>query len=200
MFRASRRESDRSGSGDRQLTISGIESIGAAVLAQLPGLRRFAVALTGSPLTADDLVQDCIERALRRSETLHDSDRLGAWLRTILRNLYLDELRRTRSRGTGVNLAELENDIAISIHPEENMMTSDLSRALASLSVEHREILLMVGLEGLSYREIAAELGIEMGTVMSRLARAREKLRRALEAMERSSATVVSFPARRMER
>jgi RNA polymerase sigma-70 factor (ECF subfamily) len=80
-----------------------------------------------------------------------------------------------------VELSELDNNLALSTPPADRGATIDFVRALNSLSVEHRQILLLVGLEGLNYREISDELGIPMGTVMSRLARARERLRDALE-------------------
>jgi RNA polymerase sigma-70 factor (ECF subfamily) len=93
----------------------------------------------------------------------------------------MDMVRLQRSRGTGVELSQVDNDLALSVPPADRGATIDFIRALNGLSVEHRQILLLVGLEGLNYREIADELGIPMGTVMSRLARARERLRNALE-------------------
>jgi RNA polymerase sigma-70 factor, ECF subfamily len=174
------------------------EPIEKALIAHLPGLRRYATALTGSASAADDLVQDCIERALRRWATLQDRQRLAAWLRSILHNLYLDEKRRGRSRGIGVDLTEMDNDLALSALPEDRTVATDLMRAMSRLSAEHRQILLLVGLEGLSYREIADELAIEIGTVMSRLARARDRLRQIME--EGENRRVLPFPQRRVER
>jgi RNA polymerase sigma-70 factor (ECF subfamily) len=179
--------------GQATLNDKAIESIGRALVSHLPGLRRYATALTGSTSAADDLVQDCIERALRRADSLQDHSKMAAWLRTILHNLHLDELRRRRGRGTGVDLDEMENDIALSTMPEDRAAAADLVRAMATLSAEHRQILLLVGLEDLSYREIADELGLPLGTVMSRLARARERLRREME--DRAApGTVMAFP------
>ena len=152
-----------------------------ALIAYLPRLRRYATALSGSVSVADDLVQDCMERALRRADTLQDTERMAGWLRSILLHLYMDMVRLQRSRGTGVDITLVDNDLALSVPPADRGATIDFIRALNGLSVEHRQILLLVGLEGLNYREIAGELGIPMGTVMSRLARARERLRNALE-------------------
>jgi RNA polymerase sigma-70 factor (ECF subfamily) len=174
------------------------EPIEKALIEHLPGLRRYATALTGSASAADDLVQDCIERALRRWATLQDRQRLAAWLRSILHNLYLDEKRRGRSRGIGVDLTEMDNDLALSALPEDRTVATDLTRAMSRLSAEHRQILLLVGLEGLSYREIADELSIEIGTVMSRLARARDRLRQIMD--EGENGRVLPFPPRRVER
>lgn len=152
-----------------------------ALISQLPALRRYASALVGNPAFADDLVQDCIERALRRSEGLRDERRLAGWLRSILHNLYIDELRRRRSRGREEDITELSDDFALSVPADDRADFRDLVAAMTTLNVEHRQILLLVGLEGLNYREIADELAIPLGTVMSRLARAREKLRNAME-------------------
>ncbi len=130
---------------------------------------------------ADDLVQDCIERALRQSGRLEQVPRIGAWMRSILHNLYIDELRRKRRQGGSVDLSDVENSTAVIAPHRDSAVMIDLDRALASLSLEHRQVLLLVGLEGLNYREVADELEIPVGTVMSRLARARERLREAME-------------------
>ena len=81
----------------------------------------------------------------------------------------------------GIDITEVANELALSAPPSDHGITIDFMRALNALSVEHRQILLLVGLEGLSYREVAGELAIPLGTVMSRLTRARERLRRALD-------------------
>jgi RNA polymerase sigma-70 factor (ECF subfamily) len=143
------------------------------------------VALVGNSAMADDLVQDCIERALRRSDALRDGQRLLGWLRSILHNLYIDELRRRRGRGREEDIAELSDNLALSVPAGDRSAFNDLVAGMMVLNIEHRQILLLAGLEGLNYREIAAELDIPMGTVMSRLARAREKLRAAMEGDKR---------------
>jgi len=172
-----------------------------ALIAQLPSLRRYAAALSGSIVTGDDLVQDCIERALRRSDRLRDQQKLAGWLRSILHNLYVDELRRKRSRGSEEDITDLADTLAISVAPADRAPFHEFTAAMDSLSAEHRQILLLVGLEGMNYREIASELAIPIGTVMSRLARARERLRNALEhGTERETANVASLEARRKAR
>lgn len=153
-----------------------------ALLAQLPGLRRYAVALVGNAADADDLVQDCLERALARQDTLRDPESLGRWLKVILYNLYVTALRRRAAPSVPVD--DLAEDLALSAPPEDRDQIRDLVRAMAGLSVEHRQILLLISLEGLSYREIAELLDVPIGTVMSRLARARERLRSLLEGDE----------------
>ena len=150
-----------------------------ALIGQLPRLRRYATALVGNAGAADDLVQDCIERALKRSSTLQDPRRMGAWLRSILHNLHIDELRRRRDIKNGIEITELDN--TLSVAPEDRGASIDFLRAFQGLSTEHKQVLLLAGVEGLNYREIGEELKIPIGTVMSRLARARERLRSAVE-------------------
>ena len=158
-----------------------MDKVGAAfaqaMTAQLPALRRYAMVLVGNRTAADDLVQDCIERALRQSGKLENVQRIGGWLRSILHNLYIDEIRRLRRQGGSVDLADVENSRAVVAAGRDSGAIMDLERALAGMSLEHRQVLLLIGLEGLNYREVADELAIPVGTVMSRLARARERLR-----------------------
>ena len=151
-----------------------------ALTAQLPALRRYATALIGNATAADDLVQDCLERALRQESSLQDPARIGGWLRSILHNLHVDAVRRQRRQGVRVDLTEVDNSLAVVTPPRDHAAVMDFDRAMQTLSTEHRQILLLVGLEGLNYREAATELDIPIGTVMSRLARARERLRHAL--------------------
>ncbi|MEJ0046245.1 MAG: RNA polymerase sigma factor [Rhodospirillales bacterium] len=158
------------------------QEFAAALIAQLPALRRYATALCGERSLADDLVQDGIERALTRSATLQQPERLGAWLRSIVHNLYLDELRRRRVRGVPVDVEDMANDMALSTAANDGGPVADVQRAMQALSAEHRQVLVLAGVEELSYREIAVELGVPLGTVMSRLARARAALRDRLEA------------------
>lgn len=157
------------------------QAFAAQLIANLPALRRYAMALCGNSALADDLVQDGIERALVRAPSLRELERLGPWLRSIVHNLFVDEVRRRRARGVAVDMETVANDLAMSTAPTDRSATSDLARAMAGLSVEHRQILVLAGVEQMSYREIADELGVPLGTVMSRLARARAALRTALE-------------------
>jgi len=166
--------------GDMTVTASHQEFT-VALTAHLPALRRYARALVGNAAAADDLVQDCIERALRQASKLEDILRIGGWLRSILHNLYIDELRRGRRQGVRVDLADVENSFSVVAPARDHAAVLDFERALATLTIEHRQILLLVGLEGLNYREVASELNLPMGTVMSRLARARERLRGEME-------------------
>lgn len=169
-----------------------------ALVAQLPGLRRYAVALAGNVALADDLVQDSLERALRQSAQLRDLKRLPGWLRRILHNLYIDEIRRGRGRGREQDVLELADHLELSVKAQDGGAARDFLKAMNALSVEHRQILLLVGLEDLGYRQIADELAIPIGTVMSRLARARERLRGLLQ--DPAIPGVIAFPSAMKER
>lgn len=152
-----------------------------ALLAELPRLRRYALALVGEAALADDLLQDTVERALRNEANLMDVRQIYGWLRSILHNLYIDEVRQRRARPSQ-DVEETADSLALSVPAADRGLFVDLTRAMADLTFDHRQILLLAGLEGLSYREMADELGIPIGTVMSRLVRARDQLRRRLEA------------------
>ena len=152
-----------------------------ALVAQLPSLRRYAVALSGRAALADDLVQDTIERAIRHADQLRDIKHLPGWLRRILHNCYIEEIRRGRGKGMEQDIADFEDSVALSVPASDGLAVRDFARAIGTLSVEHRQILLLAGVEEMNYRQIAEELDIPIGTVMSRLARARERLRNALQ-------------------
>jgi RNA polymerase sigma-70 factor, ECF subfamily len=158
-----------------------VDAFAAAVLAALPRLRRYAIALLRDVSMADDLVQDCIERALKNRASLADPAHISGWLSSILHNLYLDSLRQKRRRGAHVELDDSLGLVELSVLPADRGMAKDLVEAMSDLSFEHRQILLLIGLEGHSYRDVAEQLDIPIGTVMSRLARARTQLRARLD-------------------
>ena len=168
-----------------------------ALVAQLPGLRRYAMALVGNAALADDLVQDCIERALGQEAQLRELERLAGWLRRILYHLYIDEIRRGRRRGREQDITELADHVELSAPAPDNSAVREFIHAVNRLSVEHRQILLLVSVEELTYREIADELEIPLGTVMSRLARARERLR---DLIQNDTAEIISLPDRKKAR
>jgi RNA polymerase sigma-70 factor, ECF subfamily len=161
--------------------MSSHEDFVKALVAQLPSLRRYAMVLAGNAAMADDLVQDSIEKALRQSGQLRELQLLPRWLRRILHNLYIDEIRRRRGKGPQADIMNFADHAELSIPADDSAQGRDFMRAMNALNVEHREILLLVGLEDMSYREIAEELKVPIGTVMSRLARARERLRSLME-------------------
>lgn len=145
----------------------------------VPRLRRYARALTGSAEQADDLVQDTLERAWRKMAKWQPDSDLRAWLFTIMHNLHVSAVRSAVRRGSRVELNE--SDTPVSGNQENSRLVDDLDIGLATLPVEQREVLLLVALEGLRYDEVAGVLGIPLGTVMSRLSRARERMRRWLD-------------------
>ncbi|HEY7084993.1 MAG TPA: sigma-70 family RNA polymerase sigma factor [Hyphomicrobiaceae bacterium] len=149
-----------------------------AVAAEIPRLRRYARALTGDDGEADDLIQDTLERALARLAQWRDGDSPRKWLFSILHNLHVDGLRRKSRRPPHVGLDSVGADQ--SAPAADGASGRDLDRALQLLGSEQREVVLLVGLEGLSYAEAAEVLAIPIGTVMSRLARGRGRLRTLL--------------------
>ncbi len=151
--------------------------LGRIMIAHLPALRRYALGLSGTVPAADDLVQDCIERALRRMETLQSEEKMAGWLRSILYNLFIDGRRQMKQRGEGVRLDAVENSPGNIVPPDRRHEAQEALRATSMLSAQHRQVLILVGVEGLSYRDAADEMGVPVGTVMSRLARARDQLR-----------------------
>ncbi|MEO8202856.1 MAG: RNA polymerase sigma factor [Betaproteobacteria bacterium] len=140
----------------------------------IPRLRRYARALVGDRARADDLVQDTLERAWNKFHLWRPGSDLRAWLFTVMHNVHVNQVRASRDH------AMLDDDgaeMAVAAVQGAGLELRDLERALALIPAEQREVLLLVALEDLSYAEVAHALGIPIGTVMSRLSRAREKLR-----------------------
>lgn len=142
----------------------------------IPRLRRYARALLHNPQAADDLVQDTLERAWAKRDLWREGSDLRAWLFTIMHNVFVNQLHRNASVPV---LAELDQTApaAASAAAEEAVVLRDLSNALTQLNPDLREVLFLVGVEQLSYQEVAQLLGTPIGTVMSRLSRGRERLR-----------------------
>jgi RNA polymerase sigma-70 factor (ECF subfamily) len=162
--------------------------------AEIPRLRRFARYLARDADTADDLVQECLLRAVSRIDSWEPDTNLRAWLLTILRNAFLTELRRARrtpvqSEPDEARLTAAEERACATNHsePEFAIYLATVQRAFDRLGEEHREILLLVAVEDLTYGEAAAVLDIPIGTVRSRLSRARAALRDLMAHKSRSS-------------
>lgn len=151
----------------------------AAILAELPRLRRYARALVGDRAAADDLVQDTLERAWSRFAQWRPGSDLRAWLFGIMHNLRVDQLRRPGLKTLPMDEEEFE--VPTRATQTDRLEVGDLESALARLPEEQRAVLLLVALEEMSYDEVASTLGIPTGTVMSRLSRGRERLRLILE-------------------
>lgn len=142
----------------------------------IPALRRYAFALTRNSDSADDLVQDCLERALSRWHLRRRDGDLRAWLFAILRNRFLSTLRSRAVRGPHLPIEE-ELLPATGGDAEGALHARDILGALDRMPEDQKSLLLLVGVEDLSYEEAARVLGIPLGTVMSRLSRARQRLR-----------------------
>lgn len=157
------------------------------IVEQIPALRRYARALTGDAWAADDLVQDTLERACSKWRLWAAGSDLRAWLFTVMHNLFANQLRRTARQTPGgtVDIDELAHELAApAVNPGPAL---DLQRCLLRLPQEQRTVLLLVSLEDMSYAEVAKITGVPIGTVMSRLSRARSRLQALLDAPARSA-------------
>jgi RNA polymerase sigma-70 factor (ECF subfamily) len=153
----------------------------AELIAQIPHLRRFARALTGDAALADDLVQDCVERALLKSHLYDPARPLRTWLYAVLRNLHVSGLRRQGRAHTVKTVDELTGfEGAIGPAQDGQVALSQVAAALDRLPDSQREVIVLVAVEDMSYRDVAEITGVPVGTVMSRLSRARGALRALL--------------------
>ncbi len=147
----------------------------ATLLKTIPHLRAFAISLCGNVDQADDLVQDTILRGLSHLDRFEPGTNLQAWLFTILRNQFHTSFRKRRREVEDPD-GLMASMLSTLPEQEGHLDIGDLQKALAQLSVEHREVLLLIGAEGLSYQEAAGIVGTNVGTVKSRMNRARSRL------------------------
>jgi RNA polymerase sigma-70 factor (ECF subfamily) len=170
--------------------------IATQIEAQIPRLRRYARALTRNEIAADDLVQDCLVRAIAKQHLWQEGTELRAWLFTILHNQYVNHVRRAARQGQTAEVNENEPSLIRSGNQEKRLELRDLDRALAKLPEEQRTVILMVCLEGMRYGDVAKIMGIPEGTVRSRLSRGREALRNFMGIVpERRAKEVIWEPA-----
>ena len=164
------------------------DDIRARMVAALPRLRRFAYALTGNTEQGDDLVQDACLRALSRIDLWQPGTRLDSWMYRIAQNIWLDRLRANKVRGEVVDIDAMEAMPGPDgrIVAESELTLQAVSGAMTRLPAEQRAIIALVCIEGLSYKEAAEVSGVPVGTVMSRLARARRSLHAVLNQPGRS--------------
>lgn len=151
------------------------DGFGDRMVEQMPYLRAFAISLSGSYSLADDLVQDTLVKAWSHADSFQPGTNFRAWLVTILRNTYFSQYRK-RAREVQDSAGALAGQISVKGGQESKVTMSDVQKALNKLAPEHREILLMIGIAALSYEEAAQASGVAVGTVKSRLNRARAKL------------------------
>ena len=155
----------------------------ADIVACIPSLRRYARGLTADRDRADDLVQDTMERAWSRFTLRQRRGEVRAWTFGIMHNLFIDQVRARRSKPEQSAIEDLP-DAPERATQSDRLEVQDLDRVLQRLAPEQREVLLLVGVEEMSYAEVAHIVGVPLGTVMSRLSRARERLRAELEGRE----------------
>ena len=148
----------------------------------IPALRRYACALMRNRATADDLVQDCLERAVSRWHQRRDGS-VRAWLFTILHNLAVTQFRQATARGRHMPIDDAagEQELVSAAAQEQRLIYQDVLSKLARLPEEQRAVLLLVAVEDLSYADAAVVLNVPVGTVMSRLSRARERLQQEMD-------------------
>jgi RNA polymerase sigma-70 factor (ECF subfamily) len=147
---------------------------------QIPRLRRYARALTRDSTRADDLMQDTLVRGLAKAHLWQVDTDIRAWLFTIMHNQYVNNVRRAQREGATVDVDQMASTLVATTDPIARRQLSEVDRALGHLSKGQREVVLLVGLEGMSYDEAAKILRVPIGTVRSRLGRAREALRARL--------------------
>ena len=153
------------------------------LVAVLPRLRRFARGLTGSVVEADDLVQAACERALAREHQFHEGTRFDSWMFRIVQTIWIDQVRARDVRKEGEEIAEerLGSDAPVR-RIEARLGLDEVRRAIGRLPPDQRAVLMLVTVDGLSYKEAAQAIGVPVGTIMSRLARARAALQLQLAA------------------
>jgi RNA polymerase sigma-70 factor (ECF subfamily) len=151
--------------------------------AEIPRLRRYARALVRDVTGADDLVQECLMRALSKLDLWHEGTNLRAWLFTILHNQHVNHVRRSIRIGAPVEFCDDGAPAALSLpaNQEKRLELRDLERALSRLPQEQRAVIFLVGLEGMPYGDVAVVLGVPVGTVRSRLSRGRSALRQLMD-------------------
>jgi len=161
---------------------------------EIPRLRRYARALTRDASRADDLVQSCLVRAIAKEHLWQPGTNLRAWLFTILHNQHVNDVRRSVREGVCVPVEDVGPILTIAPNVTASLQLRDLERAIATLPEEQRQVILLVGLEGMSYGKVAVILRVPIGTIRSRLSRGRETLRRRMDINRR---TKPSMPHKR---
>ena len=159
---------------------------------EIPRLRRYARALTRSADRADDLVQETLLRAVAKAHLWQQGTDIRAWLFTIMHNQYVNMVRRAIREDATVDIEQMSSSLVATTDPTASRQLRELERALGRLPGDQREVILLVGLEGLSYEAAAQILGVPVGTVRSRLSRGRDALRRLMDLEGPNSASAVA--------
>ena len=153
---------------------------------EIPRLRRYARALTRRADRADDLVQETLVRAIAKSDLWQAGTDIRAWLFTIMHNLHVNMVRRAMRDDATVDIEQMSSSLMAITDPTASRQLRELDTALARLPAEQREVILLVGLEGMSYEAAAQILEVPVGTVRSRLSRGRDALRQLMDMPERT--------------
>lgn len=156
------------------------------IVEEIPRLQRYARSLTRDVSRADDLVQDTLERALVKRALWQEGTNLRAWLFTILHNTHVNSVRNAAREGVSVDVEDVASMLVTQAHQEKRLELKDADKALSTLPKEQRQVILLIGLEGLNYEGAASVLRIPLGTVRSRLSRGRVALREKLNPIKRS--------------
>jgi len=157
-----------------------LSKFGVDLEVHIASLRRYARALMRNSADAEDLVQEALTRAVARADSFQAGTNLRAWLFTILHNVHVNQVRSKAARPQEVDVDDVESKLVSPPRQEERVELREMMRAVDELPEEQRKVLLLVALEGLKYDEVADMLGVPIGTVMSRLSRAREAVRAKL--------------------
>lgn len=160
------------------------ESMRAAIIAALPRLRRFCQAMAGNASDGDDLMQSAVERGLSRSHQFQLGTRVDSWLFRIAQNIHIDTIRATKRRGSTVQVDEIHGVMGEDgrVVVEGRSELAAVQRALQTVPQDQRAAFLLVVVEGMSYKEAAEALEVPVGTIMSRLARARGRIEQTVGA------------------
>jgi RNA polymerase sigma-70 factor, ECF subfamily len=177
-----------------------MDGFGKLLQNEIPRLRRYARALTRDATRADDLVQSSLVRALAKSYLWQPGTDLRAWLFTILHNQHVNDVRRAVREGVDVPVEDVASVLTVPSTQGNALQLRDLDRAMQRLPEEQRQVLLLVGLEGMRYEEVALVLGVPVGTVRSRLSRGRDMLRHLMDMTPRSAPDAAQEPAPRARR
>jgi RNA polymerase sigma-70 factor (ECF subfamily) len=172
-----------------------MQEFGRLLEAEIPRLRRYARALTRDAVRADDLVQNCLMRAVAKQHLWQPGTDLRAWLFTILHNQHVNDVRRSAREDNNLPIDDIASVAAVKPNAIDSVELHDLEIALGKLAPEQREVILLIGLEGMSYEDAASILQIPIGTVRSRLSRGRDQLR-VLMGMEAEQAPATAAQPR----
>lgn len=172
---------DAAGLRPERQTVIAMNDFGRLLEKEIPRLRRYARALTRDAVRADDLVQNCLLRAISKQHLWQPGTDLRAWLFAILHNQHINDLRRSLREGTDSGVDDVAPLLTEPATATLALELRDLERAIGRLPMEQRQVILLVGLEGMRYEEVASILRVPIGTVRSRLSRGRETLRQLME-------------------